>query len=163
MLLFKRGGTSLGYMSEDMRLPSSAKSASSGSPRRRVLWPIGNAGSRADSRGEATTCNERRAALPGHADAICVPKGAAAFHDNPSVLGPRDFKVAMMCGAGCRSGSLLSGRSVHDACGLGNWTYIDGKGTPGKTCLTYFHENKSPNLERLVQMTPPQTAAGRTT
>lgn len=58
-LHFKRGDTSLGYMSEHLGLSSSATSASSGSPRRLVLGPIVTAGSRADSGREATTCNER--------------------------------------------------------------------------------------------------------
>lgn len=89
-------------MSDEDRLPWSATFTSSSSPRRSlVLGPIFDAGSLADSNNERepTACNERRGPLPGHAAAICVPKGVAAFHANRSVRGPTDFNVAMVCRA----------------------------------------------------------------
>lgn len=128
MLYIKRGSTSLDYMSEDIRLPSSAVSASSGSPRRLASGPIVNAGSRADSGREATTCNKRRAPLKGHTDAICVPKGAASFHANRSVLGPSNFNVAMMYRAVCRSVSL--GRLPRVWCAAGSERDISMENVP---------------------------------
>ena len=145
-------------MSEDMRLPSSAASATSGSPRRRELRSIANAGSRDLSEREATTCNKRRAALPEHEAANRVSKGATAFHDNRKVLGPRDFNVAMMCRACCRSGSLWDLRPS----GIYRWKRYPWQNMPHIFPRKQVAQNR-PILERFTRRTPPETAARRTT